>query len=200
MTILPRSRLDETPVRGATILTPPGPPPGTPPGTPTTTSQIGRILTWLINALGLQQPTIPTVLKTDGVRPTIDTFNNGWAFMIPDEIAFTVNAPGGGVAVATGKDTNVRQILDMSLNHTAGAGPVTVDIYLINNTGLANKIYLVSVAIAAATKLGMADLLKGTRTLIPPGYQLSADMPALAGGDTLVWAVLTARLPPGSGI
>lgn len=193
-------RVDETPVRAGTILTEPGVTPGTPPGTTATTNQIGRLLTWLVNALGLQQPTIPTLLKVDGVRPTIDTFNNGWAFMIPDEIQFTNVAPGGGVDVATTRDTNVRQILDMSLNHTGGAGPVTANIYLINTQGLANKIFLKSISIAAATIAGMADILGGTRVLIPPGYQLSMDPPVLAGGDTLVWTVLTARLPAGSGL
>lgn len=194
------ARVDETPVRGGTILTEPGPTPGTPPSSPNTATGIGRVLTWLVNALGLLGQSIPTTLKNDFVRPTIDVFNNGWAFMIPDEIQFTGVAPGGGVAVATGRDTNVRQILDMSLNHTAGAGPVLANIYLINNQGLGNKIFLKSVSIAAATILGMADLLGGTRVLIPPGYQLSLDMPVLAGGDTLVWTVLTARLPTGSGL
>lgn len=94
-------RIDETPVRRNSVnVTEPSP--GTPtgpvkPGNTGILAELGKIPTWLMNALAVKTPQATRVLDTAKIAQAIDLYQSGWPFarMFGIQLSTPIQQPAG---------------------------------------------------------------------------------------------------------
>lgn len=94
-------RIDETPVRRNSITTleqSPGTPTGiVKPGGSGILAELGKIPTWLMNALAVKTPQATRVLDTEKIAQAIDLYQSGWPFarMFGVQLSTPIQQPAG---------------------------------------------------------------------------------------------------------
>lgn len=147
---------------------------------------------WFRAALEVQEPAVPNFVFDDGIVPTVDAYQNGWALAEYNFLRVDLgpSSPPVNQIVLPRDDTRIQVLLEMEVDNEQSTDTWDFFLRLVDPVPATPSVIKVtrppaaSRPIPANTLVPSRDLIDGRSIIIPPRWQLEAFFDGTGVGST----------------